>query len=63
MRREVAHYGAGKLQGLDRTVRLISAQFLKPHVKTSKNEALDASAICEAAGRLNTRFVPIKNVE
>ena len=58
-----AHYWAGKLQGLGHTVRLMSPQFVKPYVKTNKNDAADAEAICEAVARPNMRFVPIKNVE
>lgn len=58
-----AHYWAGKLQALGHTVRLMSPQFVKPYVKTNKNDARDAEAICEAVARPNMRFVPIKNVE
>jgi transposase len=45
------------------TVRLIAPQFVKPYVKTNKNDAADAEAICEAVTRPNMRFVPIKNIE
>ena len=38
-------------------------RFVKPYVKTNKNDAADAEAICEAVARPNMRFVPIKNVE
>lgn len=58
-----AHHWARKLQSLGHTVRLIALQFVKPYVKTNKNDAADAEAICEAAGRPNMRFVPVKNVE
>lgn len=58
-----AHYWARKLQGLGHTVRLMAPQFVKPYVKTNKNDAADAEAICEAVARPNMRFVPIKNVE
>ena len=58
-----AHHWARKLQGYGHTVRLIAPQFVKPYVKTNKNDAADAEAICEAVGRPNMRFVPIKNVE
>jgi transposase len=44
-------------------VRLMSPQFVKPYVKTNKNDAADAEAICEAVTRPNMRFVPIKNAE
>lgn len=58
-----AHYWARKLMALGHTVKLISPQFVKPYVKTNKNDAADAEAICEAVGRPNMRFVPIKNTE
>jgi transposase len=58
-----AHYWARKLQSFGHTVRLMAPQFVKPYVKTNKNDAADAEAICEAVARPNMRFVPIKNVE
>jgi len=58
-----AHHSARRLQEYGHTVRLISPQFVKPYVKTDKNDAADAESICEAAGRPNMRFVPIKTVE
>jgi transposase len=36
---------------------------VKPYVKTNKNDAADAEAICEAVARPNMRFVPLKNIE
>jgi transposase len=44
-------------------VKLMAPQFVKPYVKTNKNDAADAEAICEAVARPNMRFVPIKNGE
>jgi transposase len=41
-------------------VRLIPPQYVKPYVKRNKTDAADAEAICEAVGRPNMRFVPIK---
>ena len=38
-------------------------QFVKPYVKSHKNDANDAEAICEAMSRPNMRFVSIKRVE
>ena len=58
-----AHYWANKLQGLGHTVKLMAPQFVKPYVKTNKNDAADAEAICEAVSRPNMRFVPMKNSE
>lgn len=58
-----AHHWARKLQALGHTVRLMSPQFVKPYVKSNKNDAADAEAICEAVARPSMRFVPIRNVE
>lgn len=58
-----AHYWARKLEGFGHTVKLMAPQFVKPYVKTNKNDMADAEAICEAVSRPNMRFVPIKNVE
>lgn len=58
-----AHYWARKLTGMGHDVRLMAPQFVKPYVKTNKNDAADAEAICEAVARPNMRFVPIKNIE
>jgi transposase len=58
-----AHYWARKLQALGHTVKLMAPQFVKPYVKTNKNDTADAEAICEAVRRPNMRFVPIKNGE
>ena len=58
-----AHYWARKLEALGHTVKLMAPQFVKPYVKTNKNDAADAEAICEAVSRPNMRFVPIKNGE
>ena len=58
-----AHHWARKLQDLGHTVRLMAPQFVKPYVKSNKNDAADAEAICEAVRRPTMRFVPVKNVE
>lgn len=55
-----AHYWARKLSALGHTVKLMAPQFVKPYVKTNKNDAADAEAICEAVGRPNMHFVPVK---
>jgi len=56
-----AHHWARQLQAMGHTVKLMAPQFVKPYVKTNKNDAADAEAICEAVTRPNMRFVPIKN--
>jgi transposase len=58
-----ANYWARVFQRSGHTVKLISPQFVKPFVKTNKNDANDAQAIVEAASRPSMRFVPIKQVE
>ncbi len=58
-----AHHWARKLQAYGHTVKLMAPQFVRPYVKTNKNDAADAEAICEAVTRPNMRFVPIKNIE
>jgi transposase len=58
-----AHYWARELIKLGHDARLISPQFVKPYLKGNKNDANDAEAICEAVGRPNMRFVPVKTPE
>jgi transposase len=58
-----AHYWARKLSELGHAVRPMAPQFVKPYVKTNKSDRNDAEAICEAVGRPNMRFVPIKTAE
>ena len=41
----------------------MAPQFVKPYVKTNKNDEADAEAICEAVARPSMRFVPIKMIE
>ena len=45
------------------TARMMAPQFVKPYVKSNKNDAVDAEAICEAVQRPNMRFVPEKSIE
>ena len=58
-----AHHLARKLGSFRHTMKLMAPQFMKPYVKTNKNDMADAEAICEAVSRPNTRFVPVKTVE
>ena len=58
-----AHHWARQLQSRGYTVKLIPPQFVKPYVKSNKNDAKDAEAICEAMSRPNMRFVTVKSVE
>lgn len=56
-----AHHWARELGRLGHEVRLMSPQYVKPYVKTNKNDGNDAEAICEAVGRPGMRFVPGKS--
>jgi transposase len=55
-----AHFIGAALRHQGHDVRLIPAQFVKPFVKSNKNDFVDAEAIAEAVARQNMRFVPIK---
>ena len=58
-----AHHWARQLQAKGFTVKLIAPQFVKPYVKSNKNDANDAEAICEEMSRPSMRFVVVKTVE
>ena len=58
-----AHYWARELLKLGHEVRLIAAQFVRPFVKTNKNDAADAAAIWETVQRPDMRFVAVKTEE
>jgi transposase len=58
-----AHYWARKLSALGHTVRLIAPKYVKAYLKTNKNDARDAEAICEALLRPSMRFVAVKTAE
>jgi transposase len=55
-----AHYWARQFLACGRDVRLINPRFVKPFVRGSKNDAVDAEAIFDAASRPTMRFVPVK---
>ncbi|WP_157793849.1 IS110 family transposase, partial [Robbsia andropogonis] len=52
-----------KLRAFGHDVRLIAAQFVRPYVKSNKNDAADAEAIWEAAQRPGMRFVAVKSAD
>ncbi len=58
-----AHYWARELSRLGHEVKLIAPQFVKPFVKTNKNDSADAEAICEAMLRPTMRFASVKSAE
>ncbi|WP_425364502.1 IS110 family transposase [Candidatus Tisiphia endosymbiont of Mystacides longicornis] len=58
-----SNHWAREITKFDHDVKLMAPQFVKPYVKSNKNNFKDAEAICEAVGRPTMRFVPIKSVE
>src|SRR3712207_171655 len=58
-----AHEWARRLREQGHDVKLMAPQYVKPYVKTNKNDMRDAEAIAEAVTRPSMRFVPIKTVE
>ena len=58
-----AHHWGRTFKPLGHTVKLMPPKYVKPYVKTNKNDGRDAEAICEAVSRPTMRFVSIKTVE
>ena len=58
-----AHYWARWFKQNGHEVRMMSPQFVKPYVKSNKNDRNDSEAIAEACTRPRMKFVPIKTVE
>jgi transposase len=57
-----SHHWGRELEKRGFRVKLIAAQFVKPYVKSNKNDRVDAEAICEAMSRPGMRFVTVKSV-
>jgi transposase len=57
-----AHYWARRFRAHGHEVKLMAPQFVKPYVKSNKNDSRDAEAIAEAMTRPTMRFVPTKEV-
>ena len=58
-----AHHWARQLMQRGYPVKVIPPQFVKPFIKSNKNDANDAAAICEAMGRPDMYPVKVKTVE
>lgn len=58
-----AHHWARAIEQLGHSVKIIPPQYVRPYVKTNKNDAADAEAICEAVQRPTMRFVPVKSID
>jgi len=55
-----SHFLGRALREQGHDARLMPAQYVKPYVKTNKNDYIDAEACAEAVTRPGMRFVPIK---
>jgi len=55
-----SHWLARKCRSFGHEVKLIPPQYVKPYVKTNKNDYIDADAIAEASTRPSMRFVGVK---
>ena len=51
-----AHHWARKLQGFGHTTKLMAPQFVKPYVKSNKNDAADAARLAPS------RLLPIRGL-
>lgn len=58
-----AHHWARLFEKMGHTVKMMAPQFVKPYVRSNKNDRNDARAIAEAVGRPDMKFVPIKKIE
>src|SRR3977135_3538940 len=58
-----SHYWGRELQALGHEVRLIPPQYVKPYVKTNKNDATDAESLSEALTRPTLRCTAVKSAE
>jgi transposase len=58
-----SHFLGRALREQGHDARLMPAQYVKPYVKTNKNDFIDAEACAEAVTRPTMRFVPIKTDE
>ena len=58
-----SHHWVRVFTEMGHTVRMMAPQFVKPYVKSNKNDAVDAEAICEAVQRPSMRFIPSKTIE
>lgn len=56
-----SNFWARELEKLGHTVKLMAPQFVKPYVKTNKNDMADAEGIAEALSRPTMRFVSKKS--
>ena len=57
-----AHHWAREFESRGYRAKLMAPQFVKPYVKSNKNDHRDAEAVCEAMSRPSMRYVTVKSV-
>ena len=58
-----AHHWARVFKKMGHTVKIMAPQFVKPYVRSNKNDRNDARAIAEAVMRPDMKFVSMKTIE
>jgi transposase len=58
-----AHHWARELIELGHDARMMPPAYVKPYVRRQKNDAADASGICEAVTRPSMRFIAVRTLE
>jgi transposase len=58
-----SHYWARLFKSMGHAVKMMAPQFVKPYIKSNKNDRNDAAGIAEASTRPDMKFVAIKKVE
>jgi transposase len=58
-----AHFLARALATQGQNIKMMPAEYVRPYVKSNKNEFIDAEAIAEVVTRPTMRFVPVKTEE
>src|SRR5688572_23116619 len=58
-----AHHWARLFEQNGHIVKMMAPQFVKPYVRSNKNDCNDARGIAEAVTRPDMKFVPIKKIE
>ena len=58
-----AHHWTRELIKLGHDARMMPPAYVKPYIRRQKNDASDASAICEAVTRPSMRFVGVRSLE
>ena len=58
-----AHHWARVFGKMGHTVKMMAPQFVKPYIRSNKNDRNDARGIAEAVTRPDMKFVPNKKIE